>query len=139
MIQNGSTVDVHYTGTLLTGEQFDSSIGKDPLKFIMGAGQLIQGFEDALIGKSVGDKVTVTIKPEDGYGLVREDLVISIPNEQLPGDVTVGQTLQAESENGVPINVTVREVHEDHAVIDGNHPFAGMDLIFDIEVLNIQQ
>ena len=138
MIQNGSTVNVHYTGKLTNGEVFDSSEGKEPLAFVVGTGQIIPGFENALIGKVVGDKVTVNIKPEDAYGEIREDLLIKVPNDQLPGAVEVGQTLQAQSENGVPINVMVTEVNEDHAIIDGNHPFAGKELIFDIEVINIQ-
>lgn len=138
MIQNGSTVDVHYTGKLTNGEVFDTSKGKDPLSFVVGSGQIIPGFENAIIGKSIGDKVTVSIPPADAYGEIREDLYVKVPNEQLPGPVEVGMSLQAQAENGMPINVLVKEVNEDHAIIDGNHPFAGKELIFDIEVLDVK-
>jgi FKBP-type peptidyl-prolyl cis-trans isomerase 2 len=138
MIQNGSTVNVHYTGKLTDGEVFDTSEGKEPLSFTVGTGQIIPGFENAIIGKNVGDKVTVNIPPAEAYGEIREDLYVKVLNEQLPGPVEVGQSLQAQAENGMPINVMVKEVNEDHAVIDGNHPFAGKELIFDIEVVSVQ-
>ena len=138
MIQNGSTVKVHYTGRLTDGEVFDTSEGKDPLSFTVGTGQIIPGFENAIIGKTTGDKVTVNIPAAEAYGEIREDLVVKVPNSQLPGAVEVGMSLQAQAENGMPVNVTVKEVNEDHAVIDGNHPFAGKELIFDIEVVSVQ-
>jgi FKBP-type peptidyl-prolyl cis-trans isomerase 2 len=138
MIQNGSTVDVHYTGRLTDGEVFDSSEGKEPLSFTVGTGQIIPGFENAIIGKNVGDKVTVNISPAEAYGEIREDLYVKVTNEQLPGPVEVGQSLQAQGENGTPINVLVKEVNEDHVIIDVNHPLAGKKLIFDIEVVSIQ-
>ena len=90
-----------------------------------------------LIGKNIGDKVNVDIPAVEAYGEYRNDLVVKVPNEQLPGPVEVGMSLQAQAENGMPINVLVKEVNEDHAVIDGNHPFAGKNLIFDIEVVSI--
>lgn len=138
MIQNGSTVDVHYTGRLNDGSIFDSSEGKSPLSFTVGTGQIIPGFENAIIGKNIGDKVTVNISPSEAYGEIREDLFVIVPNEQLPGAVEVGMSLQAQGENGIPVNVVVKEVNEDHAIIDGNHPFAGKELIFDIEVVSVQ-
>jgi peptidylprolyl isomerase len=138
MIQNGSTVNVHYTGRLTDGEVFDTSEGKEPLSFTVGTGQIIPGFENAIIGKATGDKVTVNITAAEAYGEIREDLVVKVPNSQLPGAVEVGMSLQAQAENGMPVNVTVKEVNEDHAVIDGNHPFAGKELIFDIEVVSVQ-
>ena len=108
------------------------------MSFTIGTGQIIPGFENAIIGKKTGDKVTVNIQPAEAYGEIREDLLVKVPNTQLPGPVEVGQSLQAQGEDGVPVNVVVREVHEDHSVIDGNHPFAGKELIFDIEVISIQ-
>lgn len=138
MIQNGSIVNVHYTGKLTDGEIFDSSEGKDTLSFTVGSGQIIPGFENALIGKQIGDKVTTNIKPKDAYGEIREDLYVRVPNDQLPGPVQVGQVLQAQSDSGAPINVLIKEVNEDHVIIDGNHPFAGKELIFEIEVINVQ-
>lgn len=137
MIQIGSTVNVHYTGKLKSGEVFDSSEGRDPLSFTIGTGQIIPGFENAIIGKNVGDKVTIEIDPKEAYGEYREDLLVKVENEQLPGPVEVGQVLQADN-GGQPVNVTVKEVNEDHVIIDGNHPLSGKDLIFDIEVVSFQ-
>jgi peptidylprolyl isomerase len=137
MIQIGSTVNVHYTGKLKNGEVFDSSEGRDPLSFTIGTNQIIPGFENAIIGKNVGDKVTVEIDTKEAYGEYREDLLVKVENEQLPGPVEVGQVLQADN-GGSPVNVTVKEVNEDHVIIDGNHPLSGKDLIFDIEVVSFQ-
>jgi peptidylprolyl isomerase len=137
MIKDGSTVSVHYTGKTTDGNQFDSSIGKEPLSFQIGTQQVIPGFEMGLIGKSVGDKVTINIPADQAYGEIREDLLMRVPNEQLPGKVEVGQQLQSMNEGQI-FNVTVKEVHEDHAIIDANHPLSGEDLIFDIEVMDIQ-
>jgi peptidylprolyl isomerase len=137
MIENGKTVSVHYTGKLTDGEMFDSSEGREPLTFQMGSGQLISGFEKALEGKTVGDKVTVNIPADEAYGQVREDLIVSVPKDQMPGEVQVGQSLQAQGDEQ-SFNVTVREIHEDHVIIDGNHPLAGKELVFDIEVIDIQ-
>jgi FKBP-type peptidyl-prolyl cis-trans isomerase 2 len=138
MIQKGNVVAVHYTGKLTDGEVFDSSEGRDPLKFQVGSGQIIPGFENAIIGKQIGDKLTINIKPEDAYGQVREDLIIKVGKEQMPGDVQVGQSLQAQSDNGQSVNVVVTEVNEDHVVIDGNHPLAGEELLFSIQILEIE-
>jgi peptidylprolyl isomerase len=138
MIETGKVVAVHYTGKLTDGELFDTSEGRDPLKFQVGSGQIISGFEQAIMGKSVGDKVTANIKAEDAYGLIREDLVVSVPLSQMPGEVEVGQPLQATGDNGQTINVVVKEVNEENVIIDGNHPLAGKDLIFDIEVVEIE-
>jgi len=137
MIQIGSTVNVHYTGKLKSGEVFDSSEGKDPLSFTIGTGQIIPGFENAIIGKNAGDKVTIEIDTKEAYGEYREDLLVKVENDQLPGPVEVGQVLQADN-GGQPVNVTVKEVNEDHVIIDGNHPLSGKDLIFDIEVVSFQ-
>lgn len=136
MIQNGSTIQVHYTGKLADGTTFDSSIGRSPFKFQVGSSEVIPGFEDGLIGKNVGEKVTVTIPCQLAYGEVRNDLIVNVPKSQLPGDVQVGQTLQASNE-GQSFNVEIKEIYEDYVVIDGNHPLAGKNLIFDIEVLEI--
>ena len=136
MIQNGSTVQVHYTGKLTDGKTFDSSIGRAPFQFQVGVGEVIPGFEDGLMGISVGDKITVQIPVQEAYGESRADLIVNVPKIQLPGEVEVGQALQATNE-GQMFNVVVKEIHQEHVVIDGNHPLAGKDLIFDIEVLEI--
>jgi len=138
MIENGKVVSVHYVGKFTDGEVFDSSEGREPLQFEVGSGQLIPGFESAIIGKVVGDKVTASITPEEGYGLVREDLIVSVPLDKMPGDVEVGQALEAQGDNGQSAQVFVKEVNEDNVVIDGNHPLAGKDLVFEIEVIEIQ-
>lgn len=138
MVETGKVVAVHYTGKLINGEMFDTSEGRDPLKFQVGSGQIIQGFEQAIIGKGIGEKVTVNIVADEAYGQIREDLVVSVPLSQMPGDVQVGQPLQATGENGQAINVIVKEVTEDHVMIDGNHPLAGHDLVFDIEIVEIE-
>jgi FKBP-type peptidyl-prolyl cis-trans isomerase 2 len=138
MIENGKVVSVHYVGKFADGEVFDSSEGREPLQFQVGTGQLIPGFESAIIGKVVGDKVTANITPEEGYGLVREDLIVSVPLDKMPGDVEVGQALEAQGDDGQSAQVFVKEVNEDNVVIDGNHPLAGKDLVFEIEVVEIQ-
>ena len=137
MIENGSTITVHYTGKLKDGSTFDSSTGKEPLKFQIGSNQVIPGFEDGLIGKSKGDKVTIDIPVDQAYGEIREDLLMKIPNDQLPGPVQVGQALQAMNGQNV-INVLVKEVNDGHAIIDANHPLAGHPLIFEVEVIDVQ-
>lgn len=138
MIENGKIVSVHYTGKFPDGEVFDSSEGREPLQFEVGSGQLIPGFESAVLGKVVGDKVTANVNPEQGYGLVREDLIVSIPKDRMPGEVSVGQSLEAAGDDGRGAQVFVKEVLEDHVVIDANHPLAGKDLVFEIEVVDIQ-
>ena len=138
MITQGSTVEVHYTGKFTNEEVFDSSEGRDPLQFQIGTGQIIPGFENAIMGKNIGDKVQVTISAEEAYGEVREDLFVQVPLDKLPGEVEVGQTLQADAGNGQPVTVIVEQVNEDHVVINGNHPLAGKELVFDIEVVSVQ-
>ena len=138
MIENGNVVSVHYVGKFTDGDVFDTSEGREPLQFQVGSGQIIPGFESAILGKIVGNKVTTTIRPEDGYGLVREDLVVSVPADKMPGTVEVGQTLEASGDDGQVAHVVVTEITEETVTIDGNHPLAGKELIFDIEVVSIQ-
>jgi peptidylprolyl isomerase len=138
MIEKGKIVSVHYTGRLTDNTTFDSSVGKDPLKFQIGSGQIIPGFENAIIGKQVGDKVTVNIPAEQAYGDVREDLIVKVSKDQMPGEVQVGQSLQAQAENGQSVNVVVTEITESHVTVDGNHPLSGRELVFDIEVVGVE-
>lgn len=139
MVEKGKVVAVHYTGKLTDGQMFDSSEGKDPLKFQVGSGQIIPGFENAIMGKEKGDKVTININPEEAYGQVREDLLVKVGKEQMPGEVQVGQSLQAQADNGQAVNVIVKEINEDHVIVDGNHPLAGKELVFEIEVVEIEE
>lgn len=138
MVETGKVVAVHYTGKLTDGEMFDTSEGRDPLKFQVGSGQIIPGFEKAIMGKNIGEKVTVNIPADDAYGQIREDLIVTVPLSQMPGEVQVGQPLQAQGDNGQTINVIVKEVNEENVMIDGNHPLAGKELVFDIEVVEIE-
>ena len=139
MIENGKIVSVNYVGRFVEdGVVFDSSEDREPLKFQVGSGQIIPGFENAIIGKSVGDKVVATISPEDGYGLIREDLLVSVPLDKMPGAVEVGQTLEAVGDNEQVVHVIVKEVNEDNVVIDGNHPLASKHLEFEIEILEVE-
>lgn len=136
MIENGTIVNVHYVGKLTDGSVFDSSEGRGLLRFEIGSGQIIPGFENALIGKNTGDKITTNITPEEGYGPIMEELFVKVPLDRMPQGIQVGQELQASSENGTSV-VVVTEVNEDHVVVDGNHPLAGKDLIFEIEVVSL--
>lgn len=138
--QNGSTVKVHYTGTLKEdGSQFDSSQGRDPLEFTLGEGMVIAGFEKAVIGKSVGDTVTVEIPPEEGYGSPSEELVFQVRREQLPPSVELeeGIMLEIRTEDDQPAYVRVTEFDEEMVTLDGNHPLAGETLVFDIEIVEV--
>jgi FKBP-type peptidyl-prolyl cis-trans isomerase SlpA len=135
-IEQGKKVKVHYTGKNVDGEVFDSSEGREPLEFTVGEGQLIPGFENGVIGMEAGEKKTVEIEPSLGYGDIREDLVSEVEKEKLPEGVQEGQVLQAMTNQG-PMNVTVKEIKEDKAVIDANHPLAGKTLVFDLEVVEV--
>lgn len=137
MIENGKVVSVHYTGKLTSGEVFDTSEGRDPLTFQVGSGQIIPGFENALIGKNIGDNFTVNINSDEAYGPIREDLYLKVTKDRMPGEVEVGQSLTAQADNGQEVNVIIKEVNEDFVIIDGNHPLAGQDLEFTISVVNI--
>jgi peptidylprolyl isomerase len=139
MIENGKIVSVNYVGKFAEdGVVFDSSEDKEPLKFQVGSGQIIPGFESAIIGKSVGDKVIAKISPEEGYGLIREDLLVTVPLDKMPGDVEVGQTLEAIGDNEQVVHVIIKEINEDHVIIDGNHPLASKYLEFEIEILEVE-
>jgi peptidylprolyl isomerase len=109
MIQKGNTVKVHYTGKLEDNQIFDSSVGRQPIEFEVGSGQVIPGFENAVIGLQVGDKTEVIINPEQGYGPVREELIMTVPRNQVPLDVEEGAQLQGVGQDGQPFNVTVVE------------------------------
>ncbi|BCS87925.1 FKBP-type peptidyl-prolyl cis-trans isomerase [Pseudodesulfovibrio sediminis] len=138
--QKGSTVKVHYTGTLKAdGSQFDSSEGREPLEFKLGEGMVIAGFEKAVIGKSVGDSVTVEIPPEEGYGDPNDQLVFQVRKEQLPPNVELeaGIMLEIRTEEGQPAYVRVTEFDEEMVTLDGNHPLAGQTLVFDIKVVEV--
>ena len=140
MIKEKNVVELHYTGKFKDGgEVFDSSVEREPLKIEVGNGSLIKGFESSLLGKKQGEKYSVEIKPEEAYGDLREDLIVEVPKDKMPGPVEVGQTLSANAENGGSAQVIVKEVKDDSIIIDGNHPLAGKDLLFDIEIISITE
>lgn len=135
----GDKVKVHYTGRLKDGTQFDSSAGREPLEFEVGAGMMIKGFDTAVNGMAVGDKVTTEIPAVEAYGTENPELIIDVPRGNLPPDLKpeVGQQLGMSQPNGQQVPVKIREVHEDKVVIDANHDLAGKDLVFDIELVEI--
>ncbi len=137
-VADGDTVRVHYTGTLADGSQFDSSVGKDPLEFAVGAGQMIAGFDKAVLGMKVGESKTVLIPAADAYGERRDDLAAEIPRVQLPPDTDpkIGDQLQVSTGQG-PLVVTVTAVTADTVTLDANHFLAGKDLTFEIELVSI--
>ena len=134
-----STVKVHYTGKLADGEVFDTSEGKEPIEFTLGQGQLIPGFEKGLIDMKLNEKKTINMTKDDAYGEVNETLIQEVKKTDLPQDMEpkVGMGLVSKSPDGQEINLMVVEVKEETIVIDGNHPLAGRDLIFDLEVVEI--
>ncbi|MBN2186923.1 MAG: peptidylprolyl isomerase [Dehalococcoidia bacterium] len=135
----GDTVKVHYTGKLQDGTVFDSSLEREPLELTIGQGKVIAGFEHALIGMKVGQSVTATIKAEDAYGPYYDDRVFEVPRSQLlleDLEPQVGQILSYQDENGT-WKVTVIEVSESTVTLDFNHPLAGKDLTFEIELVEI--
>ncbi len=137
--KNGDAVTIYYTGRLTDGTIFDSSEGRDPLPFTLGSGQVIPGFEEAVMGMIVGDKKTVTIPPEKAYGPRNEQMVISVPLDQVPADIKpeVGQQLQVMGPEDQPMVVQVTEITEESIVLDANPPLAGKELTFDIELVTI--
>ena len=137
--QAGDNVQVHYKGTLTDGQPFDSSEGRDPLNFKLGSGQVIKGFDDGVTGMEVGDKKTIHIPNAEAYGPVNEDMVINFERSQIPADIPleVGGTLNMHQDGGQVIPVVVKEVTEQYVILDANHPLAGQDLIFELELVGI--
>jgi len=135
--QAGDTVQVHYTGTLSDGTVFDSSQGREPLQFTLGAGEVIPGFEKAVAGMSVGERKTVTIPADEAYGARSPQAILQVPRQQFPQEIDPqpGLQLVMQRSDGHQIPVVVVEVTETHVVIDANHPLAGHDLTFEIELV----
>ena len=138
-VKENDTVQVHYTGKLINGEVFDSSVDREPLKIQLGQGQLIPGFENALIDMAVSEKKTVTIAKEEAYGEVRTDLFQQVPKTELPETIKpeVGLGLVGSRPDGTQQQFRIAEVNDDHIVIDANHPLAGQELVFDLELVSI--
>jgi FKBP-type peptidyl-prolyl cis-trans isomerase 2 len=138
-VKAGDTVRIHYTGTLNDGTTFDSSEGRDPLQFEVGSGQIIPGLDKELPGMAVGDKKSVNIPAVEAYGEVNPQMQQAIPRDQIPPEIEVqpGMRLQMQSPDGQVIPVTVVDANEQTVTLDANHPLAGKDLNFDIELVAI--
>ena len=138
-IAAGSTVRVHYKGTLADGTTFDSSEGSDPLEFVIGENQVIPGFEAAVLTMAIGEALTVTIPVAEAYGPRDEDLLRNFPRDMVPEDMSVepGTQLQVQDENGQAFPVRVEAVTDEFITLDGNHPMAGHDLTFALQLVEI--
>ena len=138
-VKEGDVVRVHYTGKLINGEQFDSSVGREPLEFTVGAGQMIKGFDAAMPGMAIGEKKTINIAPEHGYGEKSEEAIIEFPRENIPADMKLepGMPLTLSNQEGQPVPVIVVDVKDDVIILDANHFLAGQELVFDIELVEI--
>lgn len=137
--KKGDSVKVHYTGKLVNGEKFDSSEGREPLEFTVGAGQMIKGFDAAIPGMNIGDKKTINIPAAEAYGEKDPDAIIQFPKENIPEDMKLepGMQLELSNQQGQPVPVVVVEVKDDVIVLDANHFLAGQELVFDIELVEI--
>lgn len=138
--QSGDTVSVHYTGKLSDETVFDSSRDREPLSFELGAGTVIPGFEKSVVGMAPGEKKTITIESDKAYGPYREDQVVEIEASRLPDDIepVVGQQLQVQQANGETSVVVIKDVSNGSIVLDANHPLAGEDLVFEIELVAVE-
>ncbi|SEM98261.1 peptidylprolyl isomerase [Palleronia salina] len=136
----GDTVSMHYSGALADGTKFDSSEGRDPLEFQLGTGQIIPGLDEAITGMEVGDKKTVTVAPENGYGPRDPSRIQAVPREQIPDHIPTepGTQLQMQTPDGQTIPVVVAQVSDSEVTLDANHPLAGQELTFDVELVDIK-
>ncbi len=137
--KNGDTVKVHYTGTLNDGTEFDSSREGDPLEFTLGENQVIAGFENAVIGMTPQESKTVQIPSDDAYGPRQDNMVAVVERNQFPDDISleIGQQLNLQLDNDRTLTVRVADMSDEKVTLDGNHPLAGEDLNFEIELVDI--
>ena len=138
-VKSGDKVKVHYHGKLTNGETFDSSEGRAPLEFEVGSGMVIKGFDDGVTGMSVGEKKTVHIPFNEAYGPRNPDMVIDMPLDRFPPDMKIepGMPLMMSDGSGQNFQVTVAEIKPESVTLDANHPLAGQDLVFDLELVEI--
>ena len=138
-VKNGDTINVHYHGTLSDGTTFDSSEGREPLQFTVGKGQVIKGFDDAVLDMKPGDKKTVNIPVADAYGERNDDMMMEYPISEFPADMKpeVGMELQMGDNSGNVFPVVITEVNNETVLLDANHPLAGQDLTFELELVSI--
>jgi FKBP-type peptidyl-prolyl cis-trans isomerase 2 len=135
----GDTVKVHYHGRLTDGTTFDSSEGREPLEFEVGSGAVIAGFDNGVAGMSIGEKRTIQIPVDQAYGPKDPGMLVEFPKSNFPEDMTpeLGMRLNMTNGSGQVIPVVITDVKEDTVILDANHPLAGEDLIFDIELVSI--
>lgn len=138
-VKTGDKVRVHYHGRLNNGQTFDKSEGREPLEFEVGSGMVIRGFDEGVKGMGVGDKKTINIPFDEAYGPRNPDMVIEMPKDRFPKDMEleVGMPLGMSDGQGQQFEVTVTEIKDDSVILDANHPLAGQDLIFDLELVEI--
>ncbi|HSZ33666.1 MAG TPA: peptidylprolyl isomerase [Puia sp.] len=138
-VQSGNTIKIHYHGRLTDGSTFDSSAGRTPLEFTVGSGQVIKGFDDGVQGMAVGDKKTIEIPFINAYGPEDPSMIIEFPIERLPEDMKpeIGMQLNMNNAEGQQFPVVVTEVTDENIILNANHPLAGKDLIFDLELVEI--
>jgi peptidylprolyl isomerase len=138
-VKNGDKVKVHYHGKLTNGDTFDSSEGRAPLEFEVGSGMVIKGFDDGVTGMSVGEKKTINIPFDEAYGPKNPEMVIEMPKERFPKDMDIelGMALAMSDGQGQQFQVTIVEIKDEIVLLDANHPLAGQDLIFDLELVEI--
>jgi len=139
--EDGNTVKIHYTGTLEDGSQFDSSEGREPLEFTIGSGQVIPGFDKACCGMAVGEKVSVTLAPEDAYGEHNPEMVATVERSMMPDDLepAVGMPINASGPNGEVLNFVITAFDDETVTVDGNAPLAGKALTFAIEMVEVSE
>ncbi|MDY6823861.1 MAG: peptidylprolyl isomerase [Thermodesulfobacteriota bacterium] len=137
--KTGDMVKVHYTGKLDNGEVFDSSEDNDPLEFKIGDGQIIAGLEEEVVGMEEGESKTINVEADKGYGQHHDELVVEVSRDQFPEEITpeVGQQLQVRQQDGQTIPVRVINTTDTSVALDANHPLAGKDLTFDVEVVKL--
>lgn len=138
-VKKGDKIKIHYHGKLTTGETFDSSEGKDPLEFEVGSGMVIKGFDEGVTGMQVGDKKTIHIPAEEAYGIKNADMIIEMPKDKFPEDmqIEVGAPLVLSDQSGQQFQVVVTDIKDESITLDANHPLAGKDLVFDLELVAI--
>jgi peptidylprolyl isomerase len=139
-VKNGDTVAIHYHGTLTDGSIFDSSLEREPLEFEVGSGMVIPGFDAGVMDMSVGEKKQIHIPFMEAYGPSQAEMIMDFPKDQFPPDMVpeVGMQMQMSSQDGQNFPVVIIEVMEEAVKLDGNHPLAGKDLIFDLELMEIK-
>jgi FKBP-type peptidyl-prolyl cis-trans isomerase 2 len=139
-VKKGDTVKVHYHGKLTDGSTFDSSEGREPLEFEVGGGMVIPGFDNGVTGMAVGEKKTVTIPADEAYGQKHEEMIMEFPKERFPADMNpeVGMQLNMSNGSGQNFPVVIIEVKDEVVILDANHPLAGEDLTFDLELVEIK-